>query len=105
MARHADPALYAIAQGYGRVLPPRLGGPLALLQSGADVVFMAHTGFEGLRTTKDVFSGRLVGRHICIHFWRVPGAQIPSEDDPRSLWLYDQWKRLDDWVQAQGLGA
>lgn len=105
MVKHADPALYAIAQNYRRVLPPRLGGPLALLQSGADAVFMAHTGFEGLRTTRDVFSGRLVGRHIRIHFWRVPHAQIPSGDDARSLWLYDQWKRLDDWVQAQGTGA
>jgi 1-acyl-sn-glycerol-3-phosphate acyltransferase len=82
------------------VLPPRLGGPLALLEEcpDADVVFCAHTGFDGVRTMNDFLKGSLVGAAIRVTFWRVPRAAIPRDSDAREAWLYEHWQRVDDWV-------
>jgi len=89
------------------VLPPRLGGPLALLEEcpEADVVFCAHTGFEGARTMNDFLNGALVGAAIRVTFWRVPRATIPSEAEAREAWLYEHWQRVDDWVGRNAAGA
>jgi hypothetical protein len=89
------------------VLPPRLGGVLALLENppAADVVFGAHTGLEGLRTLGDLWSGALVGRVIELELWRVPAASIPPERAQRIDWLYDQWQRVDEWIEARAAGV
>ena len=41
------------------LLPPRLGGVTAMLQAnpGKDVVFLAHTGFEGSASLTDLMNG------------------------------------------------
>lgn len=82
------------------VLPPRLGGVLGLLErnTSADVVFCAHTGFEGVRRLGDLWNGVLVGRRIRIAFWRVAWADVPAGREERVAWLFDQWQRLDRWV-------
>jgi hypothetical protein len=82
------------------VLPPRLGGTMALLEveTNADAVFCVHTGFEGVRTFHDLFGGGLVDRTIEVEYWRVPAAHIPRDADARIDWLYDQWTRVDEWV-------
>ena len=85
------------------VLPPRPGGPLALLEAcpDADVVFMVHTGFEGVRTVRDFAAGKLIGRTIKIRFWRVAAADIPSEPAARAEWLFDEWQKVDRWVDRE----
>ena len=82
------------------LLPPRLGGPLALLQetAGTDVVFCAHVGFDGFEAIGDIWGGGLVGNTISVRFWRVPAAEIPADRDGRIRWLYGHWQELDDWV-------
>jgi len=95
-----DARLYEWAGTLTHVLPPRLGGPLALLaaDAGADAVFCAHTGFEDTATVRDLFRGALVGRAIRVGFWRIPFAEIPRDAAARTEWLYAQWRRMDDWV-------
>ncbi len=96
------PELYPLASAIKNLLPPRVAGPLALLDRNdaarADVLFCAHTGFEGTRHLRSFLSGSLLGAHVRIRFWRVPFAEIPGDRDARIAWIYDWWKRLDEWV-------
>ncbi len=99
IARSA-PALLADAQALTRVLPPRPGGVLALLEAlpGVDCVFFAHSGLEALEKVKDVFSGEIVGSNVVGTVWRVPRSQIPTSEVERVRWLYDQWARVNRFV-------
>jgi 1-acyl-sn-glycerol-3-phosphate acyltransferase len=102
LARSADPKLLERAQALQWLLPPRLGGVLALLEAapGTDVVFCAHTGFEGLRSLGDLLHGALVARRIQVHFRRVPAAEIPRDRKARVDWIYARWAELDAWLEA-----
>jgi hypothetical protein len=102
MREAAPSAELAMAQSMRHVLPPRLGGPLGLLErnAGADAVFCAHTGFEGASTFRAILRGSLIGQTIRIGFWRVPFAEIPRDPAARAMWLYGQWTRVDDWIAA-----
>ncbi len=99
----ADPAVGAMASTLRWVLPPRLGGPVALLDEGrgADVIVVGHTGFDGFETVGDIWSGRLVGRTIRIKYWRYPAADVPADPDELVAWLYGVWQVLDDWIDEQ----
>jgi 1-acyl-sn-glycerol-3-phosphate acyltransferase len=98
-----SPDLLARAASLRHVLPPRLGGPLGLLErnAGADAVFCAHTGFEGADTFGALLQGALIRQTIRIRFWRVPYAEIPADPTARAAWLYEQWTLIDDWIAAQ----
>ena len=95
--------LYDKAYALRHVLPPRLGGPLVLLEQNerADVVFCAHTGLERANQAHDLLDGSLVGVTVRVHCWRVAFDAIPKRRDDRIEWLYGHWKRLDDWVDSQ----
>ncbi len=96
----AQPEIAPLADRLQNLLPPRLGGPLALLEetAGTDVVFCAHIGFDGFETIGDIWSGGLVGRTIAVRFWRCPAAEIPADREGQIAWLYKNWQQLDDWV-------
>jgi 1-acyl-sn-glycerol-3-phosphate acyltransferase len=102
LAESAEPEHLERSRALEHVLPPRLGGVLALLEAapGIDVVFCAHTGFECLRTLNDLWSGALVERTIDVAFWRVPAAAIPVERAARVDWIFDEWTRVDGWLDA-----
>lgn len=90
------------ARALRHTLPPRLGGSLALLEAnpGLDVVFCAHTGFETAGKPSDLLDGSMLDREIAIRFWRVPLDEIPIDPSARSAWLYDQWQKIDDWIES-----
>ena len=99
-----NPEVAPLAQGLRHVLPPRLGGPLALLEeAGAtDVVVCGHVGFDGLETVGDIYSGDLVGSTIRVRFWRHEAATVPTGDRAElTKWLYARWQELDDWLEEQ----
>ena len=88
------------ARALANVLPPRLGGSLALLESaqGVDAVFLAHRGLEDSTSYRAILGGGLIGRRIDVAFWRVPASEIPTTPEGRADWLYRQWAKLDAWV-------
>lgn len=98
-----QPTVAPLADRLRHVLPPRLGGPLALLDEarGVDVVFCGHEGFDGYQFVSDIWRGTLVGKTIHVRFWRHPAAEIPADEEGRIAWLYERWQALDDWVGEQ----
>ena len=103
----SQPDIAPLADRLQNLLPPRLGGPLALLEEadGIDVVFCAHVGFDGFEKVSDVWSGALVGETIRVRFWRFPASEVPTEPGARSRWLYERWQELDDWIGAVRSGT
>lgn len=101
-----DPALAARAEQLRHLLPPKIGGVLAILDGApeADIVVLGHTGFDGLRRMSEIWDGVLVGRDLRVRLRRIPRADVPLEHDARVAWLFDTWIELDGWIGAQ-LGA
>ena len=97
-----QPEIAPLADRLRNVLPPRLGGPLALLEEARDldVVFCGHVGLDGFEYIRDIWGGGLVGTTVKVRFWRVPAADVPAQERERIEWLYDRWQALDDWVGA-----
>jgi 1-acyl-sn-glycerol-3-phosphate acyltransferase len=95
-----QPEVAPLSERLQNILPPRLGGPLALLEEGKgmDVVFCAHVGFDGFQYVSDVWAGRLVGGSIRVKFWRHAADSIPDGDEARTAWLYERWQEVDDWI-------
>lgn len=87
------------------VLPPRPGGTLAVLETGADVVVCAHHGLDGFASIGDLWRGGLVRRTVRIRFSRFPGASLPETREGRTAWLWQRWHEVDDWIGAQGAAA
>lgn len=102
-----QPELSHHADRLQHLLPPRLGGPLALIEeaSDVDVVFCGHVGFDGFQHISDVWAGNLVGSVIGVKFWRVPAADIPEDSEERAEWLYREWLAMDEWIDAKIRGS
>ncbi len=98
----AHPELSAIARNFSSVLPPRLGGTLALIEAAptADVLFVSHVGFDGVRRISDVWNGVLLRKTIKVSIRRVPRSEIPKHERERATWLFHEWARVDAWVEA-----
>ena len=96
----SQPEISPMANRLQHLLPPRLGGPLALLEEtpDADIVFCAHVGFDGFRSFGEIWGGELVGSTIGVRFWRYPRSDLPEDRDERIRWLYGHWQELDDWI-------
>ncbi|MDH3520075.1 MAG: lysophospholipid acyltransferase family protein [Myxococcales bacterium] len=90
----------ACARACTHVLPPRLGGTLALLDATAeaDVVVCAHTGFEGAASLGQIWRGALVHRTIRVQFRRIARREIPVAREARIAWLLDTWRGVDAWI-------
>lgn len=98
-----NPDLLQQARELQNVLPPHLGGSLALLsrKTDQDVVFCAHVGLEGAGEMSDWAGGALLDRTIRIKFFRVPSHEVPRDDAARIDWLYEHWQEVDRWIEAQ----
>lgn len=99
----ADNELCQKASGFKNVLPPRLGGTLALLErsDNAHVLFCAHVGLEGVTDFRDLLRGSMVGAVLRVRFWRVACGEIPKDRAAQTAWLYGHWSRVDEWVGEQ----
>jgi 1-acyl-sn-glycerol-3-phosphate acyltransferase len=97
------PELVPLAESFRHCLPPKAGGALSLLDAAphADVLIVAHRGLEGLAEVGDLLSGAVVGKDVEIRIWRINAADIPH-GEARRRWLFDWWKRVDDFVYAAG---
>lgn len=99
----SNPRLLPKASALQHTLPLHLGGALTLLDraKGADIAFFAHVGLDGVVTLRDFWSGALLDRHIRVKIFRVPATELPEAEDARVDWLYDRWKRVDEWIGTQ----
>lgn len=92
----------SVASRLRRVLPPRPGGTLALLEgSPADIVVLAHRGLEGFARVKDMWAGGIVGSRIDVMFRRIPRPEVPSDRSDRVTWLFEIWGEIDNWVTGE----
>lgn len=98
-----DPRLAARAERLRHLLPPRLGGVGALLDGApaAEVLVVAHHGFDGLRLVSDIWRGGLVGLTVRVQITRVPRSAVPAAGPARTDWIYDLWQDVDDWVERR----
>jgi 1-acyl-sn-glycerol-3-phosphate acyltransferase len=94
------PDLVPVAESFLHSLPPKPGGVLTLLDAAphADVLIVAHRGLEGMAEVADLLSGRVVGKEVQVRIWRINAADIPR-GEKRRRWLFDQWKRVDEFVE------
>ena len=92
--RNKHPQLIPQLDRWPNLLPPRLGGVSTLLANnpGKDVVFMAHTGFEGSADLAELLSGSWRGMTIRIHMWRVPYEQIPADHE---AFIFEHWDQMN----------
>lgn len=86
------------------LLPPRLGGTLAMLSAnpGRDLIFLAHTGFEGSTHFSNLINGSWIGAQIRLKFWRVPFHDIPASPDAQRDFLFSQWDQMNAAVEELG---
>ena len=98
-----QPELAERANRFEHLLPPRLGGTLALLEEtpDLDVVVCGHVGFDGFQYISNIWAGGLVGTTIRVRFERFAAETIPGDAQGRTDWLYERWLELDRWIGEQ----
>lgn len=89
------------AESMTRVLPPKAGGVLTLLDAlpGVDCVFFAHTGLERFAKIEDLLDGSVVGSKVRAKLWRVPRDEVPKHEGDRLRWLFAQWGEVDEFIR------
>lgn len=101
-----NPRLAHRAGRYRHVMPPRVTGLRALLDTapGVDVVAIAHVGFEGMGSIVEIIREAPIGRPVNVELRRIPRSSIP--DDPQLFedWLFDVYDWIDDFVEADLTG-
>ena len=100
LREQGDDTLLQLAADMKYVLPPRLGGILALLahNPGMDVVFCAHTGFEEAASFAAIFKGSMIRREIRVKFWGYSAEEIPRDRAQQKQWIYENWRQVDAFV-------
>ena len=90
------------AAALSNVLAPQPGGLLAALDAApdADVVFVGHTGLEGMATLSDIWRELPMDKQIVIQAWHVPHGDIPPDAEARNEWLFTWFERIDGWIDA-----
>jgi 1-acyl-sn-glycerol-3-phosphate acyltransferase len=106
LATSAKEELRTLANRWPNLLPPRLGGTLAMLQAnpGLDILFIAHSGFEPAGELHDLLSGKWLGASIRLHFWRVKFEDIPAAPHHREF-LYQQWDYMQRCITNLSAGV
>ena len=102
LEHHGRRDLAARARQMPNLLPPKPGGALAAIGAapGADVIFVAHAGLDGLVSVGDVWRDLPIGQVVRARWWRVPCDEVPREAGHESQvkWLYDWWQLIDAWI-------
>ena len=102
LEHHGRRDLAARARQMPNLLPPKPGGALAAIGAapGADVIFVAHAGLDGLVTVGDVWRDLPIGQVVRARWWRVPCDEVPREaaHEAQVKWLYDWWQLIDAWI-------
>jgi 1-acyl-sn-glycerol-3-phosphate acyltransferase len=105
--RKGRPREAAAGEEMSHVLPPHPTGVLAALRASpdADVLFSAHTGLGLAAFPRELWRHTPIGATLKTRVWLAPAADRPTDPDDQVQWLYDWWRRIDQWVEAQGQEA
>jgi 1-acyl-sn-glycerol-3-phosphate acyltransferase len=92
------------AQAMSHVMPPQPTGALAALSANrrADVLFGAHTGLGLAAFPREIWRRTPIGHTLKERMWLAAAKARPQDPDEQVRWLYDWWKRIDEWLDAQG---
>ena len=103
IAERGDRTRVERVRSFRHVLPPRPGGAVALLAAAptADVLIVAHTGFEGVGSFTELWNGGLVGARVRVQLRRVPRAEVPASAVAQAAWIDAQWAHLDAWLDER----
>jgi 1-acyl-sn-glycerol-3-phosphate acyltransferase len=105
LAASATQELAALAMQFQSVLPPKVHGPVALLQAFGEsspkgsVLFVEHSGFEGAASFGRFLAGELVGAAIHMRLRAVPISEVPASN--QDAWLLRHWLETDRWVTSK----
>jgi 1-acyl-sn-glycerol-3-phosphate acyltransferase len=93
----------AAAEQMPHVLPPHPTGVQTALAANptANVIFAAHTGLGLAAYPGQLWRNMPIGRTLHTRLWLAPASEIPRDPDRQTEWLYDWWKRIDDWIETQ----
>jgi 1-acyl-sn-glycerol-3-phosphate acyltransferase len=94
----------AQADRMSHMLPPRPTGAIAALRGnpGADVIFAAHSGLGLAAFPREVWRETPLGKPFHTKMWLSSAAERPLEPEAQVAWIYDWWKRLDEWIEEKG---
>ena len=94
-------SLLGTACAMRRVLPPKPGGVLTLLDAlpHVDCVFLAHAGLESFAKIENLMTGEVVGSKVRMKLWRVPRSRVPTAREDRARWLFEEWSKVDAFVR------
>jgi len=70
-----------------------------------DVVFSARTGFENAAPFLDIVCGSMIGGETRAGFSGHAAASIPRDGQERKSRIYENWRRMDDFVAEVQSGA
>jgi 1-acyl-sn-glycerol-3-phosphate acyltransferase len=92
------------AHRMSHVMPPQPTGALAALRANpaADVIFGAHTGLGLAAFPGEIWRNTPIGKTLTERMWLAPASERPQDPEDQMRWLFDWWKRIDEWVEAQG---
>lgn len=94
----------AAGESMPHVLPPHPAGALAALRGrpDCDVIFSAHTGLGLAAFPGELWRHTPIGETLVTRMWLSRAAERPADADQQVQWLYDWWKRIDEWIDSQG---
>lgn len=97
----------AQAAGMPNVLPPHPAGALAALRGNprAGVIFATHSGLGLAAFPRELWRDAPLCGTFTTQMWLVPASERPTQPDAQVVWIYDWWKRLDEWIEARGEGV
>jgi|TARA_R110001599_G_scaffold342584_1_gene564513 1-acyl-sn-glycerol-3-phosphate acyltransferase len=106
LADKGDDEALQRAESWPNLLPIRPAGALALMKGAPDkdLLFLAHSGFEGSANFANLFNGSWMNTTVHLRFWRIKAADIPATEHGRRIMLFSQWDLMQQAV-AEMLAA
>lgn len=99
-----DAEALALAEALTHTLPPKRGGPGALMDRLAEgfpaarVIVISHVGLEETAVVARLWRGKLVGRTIHVRIRRYPMRSLPADSEGRHRWLDERWLEVNAFV-------
>jgi 1-acyl-sn-glycerol-3-phosphate acyltransferase len=84
------------------VLPPRSAGAGAAAgaRPDADVMVIAHAGFERLTGPREIWDAfPFDDRPFLVRAWTHDAPDVPRAPEPFGRWLDERWTTIDEWVE------